>query len=147
MSRLRTKRGRYGASKLKAFTVLETAKPDYFSTRALCILTGIKYYSLARHLARWCGYRYVKRSVCTEFGEGDYQYAIARSGEDWLELAINDLPNATLFLKELNDWNKFIEPSYKELMALPFKQFTHKLDELIESTKGNNIIINNSAYI
>ncbi|MDD5702931.1 MAG: hypothetical protein PHU23_12880, partial [Dehalococcoidales bacterium] len=129
-SKLCTKRGRYGSSKLKAFTVLANLLPKrYITTRQLCLSTGIDYYSLARALPRWIRYEYVSRQPTAIIGEGDFQYRLLPHGRSWLNLAVDNLPNTPMFLNELKTWQNEIMPSdrFSEFMTLPFNVFVTRL--------------------
>ncbi|MFC1869861.1 hypothetical protein ACFLYE_01155 [Chloroflexota bacterium] len=120
-SRLRTKRGAYGRSKLKAFTIFQNNQGHWLSTRFLCVSTGIPYHSLARHLPRWWDFGYVIRQPCG--GLGDYEYHATEKAHTWLALAKDELPNARPFLSELSEWQKAIQPDFDKLMTLPFTKF------------------------
>ena len=121
ISKLRTKRGAYGRSKLKAFTIFQNNHGHWLSTRFLCVSTGIPYHSLARHLPRWYDFGYVTRQPCV--GLGDYEYHALEKAYTWLVLARTDLQNAKLFLSELSEWQKTIQPEFDEMMTLPFTKF------------------------
>ena len=128
MSKFQLRSARYGASKFKAFFTLNEVAPLYYSSRSLCILTGIGYYSLARHLIRWVYLRYVTRCVCATFGQGDWQYSLLYQGKHWLEYAQRELPNAGLFETELKAWREYIEPYEGELLEAKFNDFVAGLD-------------------
>jgi hypothetical protein len=139
ITKLSTKRGRYGASKLKAFSVLsKIPSKHYLSVRQLCLLTGIGYYSLARALPNWVRWEYVARYPTTSIGEGDYMYQLLAKGRSWLKLALAQLPNARLFTKELETWQKNgMYPSrFAEFRALPFNEFVVGLHELVEASNN-----------
>ncbi len=138
ITKLTTKRGRYGASKLKAFTVLSNIAPDrYLPVRSLCLLSGIDYYSLGRALPRWTIWFYVGRYPTSSIGEGDYMYQLLAKGKSWLKLAMEQLPNASIFIEELEVWqHDVMKPEvFQELKGLPFNQFVHRLNELIKVSK------------
>ena len=120
-SKLRTKRGAYGRSKVKAFTVLQNNHGQWLSTRFLCVSTGIPYHSLARHLPRWWDFGYITRQPYV--GLGDYEYHVLEKAYTWLALARTELPNAKLFLSELSEWQEAIQPDFDKMMALPFTKF------------------------
>ena len=102
ITKLSTKRGRYGSSKLKAFTVLAgIPEKQYLSVRQLCLMSGIDYHSLARALPKWVRWEYVARYPTTSIGEGDFMYRILAKGRSWLKLALAQLPNAHIFIAEL----------------------------------------------
>ena len=128
ITKLTTKRGRYGASKFKAFSVLVELPPKhYLSVRKLCLMSGIGYYSLARALPRWTHWEYVARYPTTVIGQGDYMYRLLVKGKSWLDLAIEQLPNANLFKQELEQWQIHIAPRWDEYMTLPFEDFIKRL--------------------
>lgn len=133
ISRLRTKRGAYGRSKVKAFTILRNNQGHWLSTRYLCVATGIPYHSLARHLPRWWDFGYVTRQPCV--GLGDYEYHATEKAYTWLKLARTELPNANLFLRELSEWRKVIEPDFDKLLAMPFTKFIQAYAEAIKAFK------------
>jgi hypothetical protein len=138
ISRLASKRGRYGRSKLRAFTVLARVPPKhYLSVRQLCLLSGIDYYSLARALPRWVVWEYVARYPTTAIGEGDFMYQLLVKGKSWLKLALVQLPNARIFTKELETWQTVVmHPTrFEEYRTLPFNDFILRLHELV---KANN---------
>src|ERR1035437_7294755 len=112
-STLATKRGAYGRSKFKAFTIFEHNLGDWLSTRFLCVSTGIPYHSLARHLPRWWDFEYVIRQPY--IGIGDYGYQATEKSYGWLALAKTELPNAALFASELSDWQKAIRSDFDKL--------------------------------
>jgi hypothetical protein len=132
-SRLRTKRGAYGRSKVKAFTILQNNHGHWLSTRYLCVSTGIPYHSLARHLPRWWDFGYVTRQPCVSLG--DYEYHATDKAYSWLALARTELPNAKLFLSELSEWHKAIEPDFDKLLAMPFTKFLPAYDKAINAFK------------
>lgn len=132
-SRLRVKRGAYGRSKVKAFTIFQNSHGHWLSTRYLCVATGIPYHSLARHLPRWWDFGYVTRQPCV--GAGDYEYHATDKAYTWLSLARTELPNAKLFLSELSEWHKAIEPEFKKLLAMPFTMFLPVYDKAIKAFK------------
>ena len=132
-SRLRTKRGAYGRSKVKAFTILQSNNEYWLSTRYLCVATGIPYHSLARHLPRWWDFGYVTRRPCV--GMGDYEYRATEKAYTWLKLARTELPNANLFLSELSEWHKAIQPDADKLLSLPFTKFLPAYAKAIKAFK------------
>ena len=136
ITKLASKRGRYGASKLKAFTVLAGIPPThYLSVRQLCLMSGIDYYSLARALPKWVRWEYVARYPTIAIGEGDFMYMLLTKGHSWLRLAQAQLPNAHIFTKELEVWQKEImHPTrFAQFRALPFNQFVEGLHELVKA--------------
>ena len=136
ITKLSTKRGRYGASKLKAFSVLVKLPPKhYLSVRQLCLMSGIGYYSLARALPKWVRWEYVARYPTTVIGEGDYMYRLLAKGRSWLELALVQLPNANLFITELQTWQHDImyPARYEAYRKLPFDEFVSRLHELVKA--------------
>jgi len=138
ITKLNTKRGRYGSSKLKAFSVLVDIPPKhYLSVRQLCLTSGIDYYSLARALPKWVRWEYVARYPTTAIGEGDYMYQLLAKGRSWLKLALAQLPNAQTFTTELETWQREVmHPTrFKEYRVLPFNEFVAGLHELV---KANN---------
>ena len=132
-SKLRIKRGAYGRSKVKAFTIFQNNHNDWLSTRYLCVATGIPYHSLARHLPRWWDFGYVTRQPCV--GVGDYEYHATEKAYTWLALARTELPNAKLFLSELSEWHEAIEPDFDKLLALPFTKFIPAYAKAIKAFK------------
>ena len=134
ITKLSTKRGRYGASKFKAFSILAELPPKhYLSVRKLCLMSGIGYYSLARALPRWTRWEYVARYPTTFIGQGDYMYRLLAKGKSWLALALMQLPNANIFKHELERWQIHIAPEWNEYMALPFEDFVKRLhDKILE---------------
>ena len=138
VTKLSTKRGRYGASKLKAFSVLDRIPAKhYLSVRQLCLTSGIDYYSLARALLKWVRWEYVARYPTTSIGEGDYMYQILTKGRSWLKLALAQLPNARIFTTELQTWQRDVmyPARYEEYRVLSFNDFVAQLHELV---KANN---------
>lgn len=138
ITKLSTKRGRYGASKLKAFSVLAGIPAKrYLSVRQLCLMSGVDYYSLARALPKWVRWEYVARYPTTSIGEGDYMYQLLAKGRSWLKLALAQLPNAHIFTAELEKWQTItMHPArFEEYRALPFNEFVARLHELV---KANN---------
>jgi len=133
-SKLSSKRGRYGSSKVKAFTVLaRIPEKHYLSVRQLCLLTGIDYYSLARALPKWVKWGYVTRYPTVSIGEGDYMYRLLSKGRSWLSLALEYLPNANKFIEELEFWQREIinQARFEEYRTLPFNEFVARLHELV----------------
>ena len=138
ITKLSTKRGRYGASKLKAFSVLaKLPAKHYLPVRQLCLQSGIGYYSLARALPKWARWEYVARYPTASIGEGDYMYQLLVKGRSWLKLALAQLPNAHIFIAELEKWQTItVYPArFEEYRALPFNEFVAGLHELV---KANN---------
>jgi hypothetical protein len=140
VTKLSKKRGRYGASKLKGFSVLEELEQkEYLSVRQLCLCTGIGYYSLARALPNWVRWEYVSRVPTTGIGEGDYAYGVLEKGRAWQKLAVAQLPNAQVFLEELNKWQlQVMTPeAYQKMRKLKFKDFISALDRMIKNFRDN----------
>jgi len=138
-SKLSRKKGRYGCSKVKGFTVLQELPADqYLSVRQLCLWSGIGYYSLARALPKWITWEYVSRFPTTDIGEGDYMYKILEKGRSWQKLALEQLPNAPVFLQELRNWHQQVMTPeiYEKMRRLKFKDFTSELDGLITKFRG-----------
>lgn len=138
-TKLTTKRGRYGASKVKAFSVLDgIPAKHYLSVRQLCLSTGIDYYSLARALPKWVRWEYVARYPTTSIGEGDYMYQLLAKGRSWLKLALAQLPNAHIFMEELNTWRSVtMSPDrFQEYRDLPFSRFVAGLHELVRTNSS-----------
>ncbi|MFC1984197.1 hypothetical protein ACFLVO_04225 [Chloroflexota bacterium] len=138
ITKLNTKRGKYGASKLKAFSVLAgIPTKHYLSVRRLCLMSGIGYYSLARALPKWVVWEYVARYPTTSIGEGDYMYQLLAKGRSWLNLALAQLPNAHIFIKELDTWqSEIMYPArFEEYMVLPFNEFVVRLHEQVKVLK------------
>jgi hypothetical protein len=136
ITKLSTKRGRYGASKLKAFSVLAAIPVKHcLSVRQLCLLSGIDYFSLGRSLPKWIRWEYVARYPTTAIGEGDYMYQLLAKGRSWLDLAMEQLPNSAIFAKELETWrNEVMTPNrFNEMRSLSFKEFVGQLHELIKA--------------
>jgi len=139
-SKLSKKKGRYGCSKMKGFMVLqELPERRYMSVRQLCLWTGISYYSLARALPNWVRWQYTARQPTVAIGEGDYCYCILAKGRSWRQLALEQLPNARIFLDELYYWRKLVMTSdrYERMRQLKFNDFVSELDRLIKANKGN----------
>lgn len=134
VSKLTTKRGKYGSSKVKAFTVL-LKEGRWLSARELCLYTGIKYRSLARALPRWYAFEYVTRQPILQFGKGDYEYKLLARGKSWLRLAEANLPNYELFIRELTAWRASLTAkSIEGYMSLGFLPFVNALDKALSST-------------
>ncbi|MFC1952453.1 hypothetical protein ACFLV8_02270 [Chloroflexota bacterium] len=132
-SKLQIKRGRYGSSKVKAFSVLNKG---VLTARQLCVLTGIGYYSLARALPRWTRFEYVARDPIL-YG-GFYEYALTAKARMWLRLAAQYLPNYALFVQELNTWqDNLAEPTINLLMRMRFNDFTQELDFMVKEFQEN----------
>jgi hypothetical protein len=132
-SKLRIKRGAYGRSKAKAFTIFQNNHGHWLSTRFLCVSTGIPYHSLARHLPRWWDFGYITRQPCV--GLGDYEYHALEKAYTWLALAKTELPNAKLFLSELSEWQKAIQTDFDKMMTLPFTKFIPAYEKAIKVFK------------
>ena len=131
-SKLELKRGRYGASKAKAFTVLSDGM--WYPARQLCILTGIGYHSLGRTLSRWVNFDYVSRRPIL-LG-GDWEYSLTAKGKKWLRLAALYLPNYRLFMAELKAWQaNLASETINELMSMGFIPFVAMLDGMIHGIK------------
>ena len=136
ITKLSTKRGKYGSSKLKAFRVLSNMPANYYlPIRQLCLMSGIDYYSLGRALPKWVRWEYVARYPTTSIGEGDYMYRLLAKGRSWLNIAITQLPNAHIFIEELERWqDKIMYPErYEEFLTLPFYDFVARLHELVNT--------------
>jgi hypothetical protein len=129
MGGLATKRGRYGRSKVIAFQVLSNGQ--WVSTRRLCILTGIGYYSLGRALPRWIRFDYVRRRPCTTWRGGDYEYQVTKHGRDWLKIAERDLPSYRVFMGQLMAWQAELRrgDTVEHMLAVPFSEFVSDLGE------------------
>ena len=142
ITKLCKKRGRYGASKIKAFSILEELKPnDHLSVRQLCLWSGLGYYSLARALPNWVRWEYVSRLPTTRIGEGDYAYKILEKGRAWRKLALAQLPNAPTFMEELNHWQHSIsQEKYEQMLKLKFKDFVAELNRMIKTCRMPNKI-------
>lgn len=139
ITKLTTKRGRYGCSKLKAFSILNRMAPDqYLPVRQLCLMSGIDYYSLGRALPKWTRWEYVARYPTTSIGEGDYMYQLSAKGKSWLKLALAQLPNANIFVKELETWQKdvMVPAVFSEYRSLPFNDFVARLHGLVKANNG-----------
>jgi len=133
VSKLTTKRGKYGRSKTKAFTVLASFEKDIWVTaRVLCIYSGIGYRSLATALPRWYGFEYVDRRVALHIGNGDFEYKLLSRGKTWLRVAERNLPNFQLFISELEAWQSTLDEKFVlRLMGLGFLPFVAALDTAI----------------
>jgi hypothetical protein len=116
---LKTRKGKYGMAKYRAFASLESRQ--WVTSRELVLLAGLKYHSTARLLSRWIGYDYLERRLSYKFGAGSYEYRLKLRGRDWLEAARRDLPMATTFESELRAWQKYIGQKMPELMAGKFE--------------------------
>lgn len=139
VSKLTTKRGKYGKSKVKAFFVL-LAQGGWLSSRSLCLYTGIKYRSLARALPRWYGFAYVNRQPCLIMGQGDYEYILLSRGRDWLRLAEARLPNYKLFISELKAWQATLDSkTIQRYLSMGFLPFVSGLDDAIEFLESSVI--------
>ena len=136
-SKLNTKKGRYAASKVKAFSVLgELPGGQYLSVRQLCLWSGIGYFSLARALPNWVRWEYVSRFPTVGIGEGDFQYKILSKGRSWQKLALEHLPNALIFIEELNRWQHSIsQEKYEQMLQLKFKDFVAELNRMIKESR------------
>jgi hypothetical protein len=130
---LKTRKGKYGMAKYRAFASLEDRK--WVTSRELVLLAGLKYHSIARLLPRWVAYDYLERRLSYKFGVGSYEYQLKPRGRGWLEAARRDLPMATTFEAELRAWQKHIKPKMPELMAGKFKDVVKvlRLDALKEA--------------
>lgn len=131
MGKLLIKRGKYGRSKVKAFTVLSQDPGQWLSSRELCLWSGIGYRSLARALPKWYTWEYVSRRPCTTYGLGDYEYKLQARGREWLAIARAELPNYGRFISELMAWQAHIRPKWTEFMAMPFHKFVDSLHEAV----------------
>ncbi len=123
MGNLSTRRGKYGQRKFKAFALLyeATLEGRWLSARQLCILTGLRYYSLGRALPNWTRWGYVSRRVN---GEGVFIYQLLPYGAGWLWAAKAQLPNATLFERQLKQWQEEHDLAERSrLMSLSFVEF------------------------
>ena len=136
-SRLSTKRGDYGRSKLLVFAVLESLPPnEYLSVRQLCLQAGIGYYSLGRALPNWIRWEYVTRFPTSAIGEGDFAYKILSKGKSWQKLALEYLPNAPIFMEELDRWQRSIsQEKYEQMLQLKFKDFVAELNRMIKASR------------
>jgi len=126
---------------VKGFTVLqELPAGQYLSVRQLSLWSGIGYYSLARALPKWVTWEYVSRCPTTGIGEGDYMYKILEKGRSWRKLALEQLPNAPVFLQELENWHQQVmkPETYEKMRRLKFKEFTSELDQLIKKFRDDN---------
>ncbi len=134
ISKLSNKRGDYGRSKLLAFAVLESLQPnEYLSVRQLCLQAGIGYFSLGRALPNWTRWEYITRFPTSVIGQGDYAYKILSKGKSWQKLALEHLPNAPIFMEELNRWQRSMsQEKYEEMLQLKFKYFVAELNRLIK---------------
>ncbi|MFC1906925.1 hypothetical protein ACFLW8_02415 [Chloroflexota bacterium] len=142
-SKLATKRGKYGRSRTKAFTVLASNDKDIWVTaRVLCIYSGIGYRSLATALPRWYDFEYVDRRVALYTGNGDYEYKLLSRGTSWLKVAERNLPNFRTFISELEDWQSTLdEKSVLWFMSLGFLPFIAALDEAIAKAANPQSIL------
>ncbi len=120
-SKLKVKRGRYGRSKVKCFSVFRSNPGEWLSTRYLCLSTGIPYHSLGRHLPRWHDFGYVTRQPCVSLG--DYEYTARDKAYDWLSLSSQNLPNHKAFISELVAWQTAIKADFDKLLVMPFTKF------------------------
>jgi hypothetical protein len=139
VTKLSIKRGRYGASKVKAFNVLKDLPADqYLSVRQLCLWTGIDYFSIARALSNWTRWEYVARYPTTSIGEGDYSYRLLARGRSWLQLALSQLPNAPIFIEELSYWQReVIADKFARMRGLKFKNFVSELHALVQANRSS----------
>lgn len=134
-SRLSIKRGRYGASKAKAFEVMSDGK--WYPSRQLVIASGVTYYSLAWALPRWVRFGYCTRMPIAF--NGNYQYHLEPKAKQWLRLAKHYLPNCQLFLNELKAWQaQLSEDMVNHLITAPFVEFVTTLVGLIKEVQKNN---------
>ncbi len=132
-SKLLVKHGRYGASKAKCFAAMGK---EVWTSRQLCLLTGIGYHSLGRTLCRWVRFGYLARGAI-EYG-GDYAYRLEPKGRKWLSLAARYLPNYDLFLAELNTWQDSLpEKTINKLLSMPFNDFVSMLDAMVREFQEN----------
>jgi len=140
-SKLIYKLGAYGKSKTKAFSVLIGSKKP-LTARELCILTGIKYRSLARHLPRWYGFGLVERRVHPISGEGDYSYTLTHKGRGCLNAYKKHLPMYDTFMHELELWQASLTAERRsEYLKLTFTQFVPEHDAAVEAFIGKAIRI------
>jgi hypothetical protein len=60
--------------------------------------------------------------------------------QSWLKLAVTELPNATVFLVELNKWQyQVMTPDmYEKMRKLKFADFTSELDRLIKKFRDGD---------
>ncbi|MFC2033229.1 hypothetical protein ACFLUB_01730 [Chloroflexota bacterium] len=137
VSKLRAKRGRYGRSKVKVFSVFRSNPGEWLSTRFLCVCTGIPYHSLGRHLPRWHDFGYVVRQPCT--GLGDYEYAARDKAYDWLSLSSQNLPNHKAFISELVAWQTAIKAEFDKLLVMPFTKFLPAYAKAIKAFERSQI--------
>ena len=133
-SKLEVKQGRYGSSKVKAFSILSDG--NWWPSLQLCIAAGIPYHSLARAFSRWVGFDYVTRRPI-EFC-GRYEYRLTAHGKQWLNLSRQYLPNHELFMQELTGWQRNLtDEALDELLSMPFKEFICNLDDMVKEFQKN----------
>lgn len=135
MSGLAVKRGKYGRSKVKAFYVFTQYSQRWLSARQLCLLAGVPYRSLGRHLSRWLEFGYVERryNLTQPQGGGTYEYRALDKALTWLSLAEAELPGYNTFINALIDWQTSLKPYYNSFVSLGFVEFVKALDNSIRS--------------
>lgn len=126
---LKTRKGKYGMAKYRAFASLESRQ--WVTSRELVLLAGLKYHSIARLLPRWVAYDYPERRPSYKFGVGSFEYQLKRRGRGWLEAARRDLPMAGRFEAELQEWQRHIKPEIPRLMEGKFRD--------VLAIPGNNV--------
>lgn len=131
-SKLTTKWGRYGRSKVKIFTTL-IEQPDIYP-KEIVLLTGIPFNAVTVTLSRWIrnGW-YVERSEDTGgggTGVGRYFYRTLPEARTWLDIAKRSLPNYQRFINELLLWRDDLEndeiPTYLSLPQRDFIEYTNE---------------------
>ena len=128
-SKLEVKRGAYGKSKCKAFSVMSDG--NWWPSKQLCILCGISYPSLGRAFSRWLHFGYVDRQPILMGGK--YEYHLTIKGKRWLSLARQYLPGYNGFIDELAGWQRNLtDEAIDELLNVPFNEFIDTLDARIK---------------
>jgi hypothetical protein len=130
---LKTRKGKYGMAKYRAFTSLESRQ--WVTSRELILLAGLKYHSITKLLPKWVRHDYLERRLSLRFGVGSYEYRLMPRGRGWLEAARRDLPMAITFEAELREWQKYIKPKIPGLMAGKFKDVLEALKPEISKKK------------
>jgi len=107
----------------------------WYTSRELCIATGITYHSLGRALPRWVGFEYLTRQPI-EYG-GSYAYRLEPKARKWLSLAQRFLPNYKLFIDELKHWQQQLnDNTINLLLSVEFKPFVATLNDMVREFKN-----------
>lgn len=135
-SKLATKFGRYGRTKVKIFTTL-IEQPDIYP-KEIVLLTGIPFNAVTVTLSRWIrnGW-YVERSEDTGgggTGVGRYYYRTLPEARTWLQIAMRSLPNAEKFQTEMRLWrDDLASEEITTFLSLPQRFFIEYSNERIKA--------------